>query len=73
MISDINSFLNLDISLQLLLRVYGFLDQKLFLFINIPVPHAIMNLKKILQTEENFSTAIIARTEMLLQRISIRE
>jgi hypothetical protein len=39
---------------------------------NTPVPHAIMSLRKILQTEENLSTAIIARTEMLLQRISIR-
>jgi hypothetical protein len=52
--------------------MYGFLNQKLFLFMNTPVPHAIMNLRKILQTEKIFSTAIIVRTEMLLQRISVR-
>jgi hypothetical protein len=72
MTSDIDSSLNLDISLQLLLRIYGFLDQKLLLFMNTLVPHAIMSLRKTLQTEENFSTATIARTEMLLQRISVR-
>jgi hypothetical protein len=51
---------------QLLLRIYGFLNQKFLLFMNTPVPHAIINLRKIFQTKKNFSIAIITRTGILL-------